>query len=289
MRPILFEIGELTFYSYTATFTLAFVVAALLADRHNRRLPRPYPVTTMGGIWAFIGGTVGAKLYWVIQYGTWEDWAWFSFLLNGGMVFLGGLLGGIAAVVLYLRWVGAPILPVADLVSPYLALAHGIARIGCFLNGCCWGSLTNAPWGVCYPRSGWGAYRQQLDKGLISSKELQSLPVHPVQLYETIFLWILFGLLWWAYSRRKRHGDIFLGYLVLYGLGRFLLETMRGDQPRHILGLTATQMVCMVMVAAGLAAWAWLPRQSVSEASPGEIPREPHDADNSGTELNAGE
>jgi len=272
MRPILFEIGDLTFYSYTATFTLGFVVAALLADRHNRRLSRPYPVTTMAGIWAFVGGTVGAKLYWVIQYGTWEDWKWLSFLLNGGMVFLGGLFGGIFMVVLYLRWVGAPILPVADLVSPYLALAHGIARVGCFLNGCCWGSRTCLPWGVCYPRSGWGAYRQQLDAGLLSSGAKVSLPVHPVQLYETVFLWVLFGLLLWAYPRRKRHGDLFLGYLVLYGLGRFLLETLRGDEPRHVLGLTATQFVCMAMVAGGLAALAWLPRKPAGDADPPGTP-----------------
>lgn len=264
MRPILFEIGNLTFYSYTAMFTLAFVVGTLLADRHNRRLPRPYPITTMGGIWAFVGGTVGAKLYWVIQYGTLDDWKWLSFLLTGGMVFLGGLFGGFIAVLLYLRWVGAPILPVADLVSPYLALAHGIARIGCFLNGCCWGSCTNLPWGVSYPRSGWGAYRQQLDAGLLASGAKVSLPVHPVQLYETLFLWGLAALLLWNFHRRKRHGDIFFAYVATYGLGRFLLETMRGDEPRHIFGLTATQFVCSAMVAGGLAAWAWWPRQPVN-------------------------
>ena len=91
-----------------------------------------------------------------------------------------------------------------------------------------------------------------------------SLPVHPVQLYETLFLWGLAVLLLWAYPRRKRHGDIFLGYLVIYGLGRFLLETLRGDEPRHVFGLTATQGICMAMVAGGLAALAWWPRQSVS-------------------------
>ncbi|HOJ69615.1 MAG TPA: prolipoprotein diacylglyceryl transferase, partial [Candidatus Hydrogenedentes bacterium] len=121
-------------------------------------------------------------------------------------------------------------------------------------------------------RSGWGAYRQQLDAGLLSPGAKVSLPVHPVQLYETVFLWVLFGLLLWAYPRRKRHGDIFLGYLVLYGLGRFLLETMRGDEPRHVLGLTATQFVCMAMVAGGLAALAWLPRKPAGDADPPGTP-----------------
>jgi phosphatidylglycerol:prolipoprotein diacylglycerol transferase len=143
-----------------------------------------------------------------------------------------------------LKYVKAPILPVADMVAPFMALAHGIGRVGCFLNGCCWGSLANfhIPWGACYPKAGYGPFREQVLEGLISSDAVQSLPVHPTQLYETIGCLIIFICLLVVYKKHKHAGVVTLTYLMLYGGQRFITEMFRGDSARPLYGLTVSQI-----------------------------------------------
>lgn len=258
MRPVLFHVGEMSFHSYTVMFSLAFLAGTILAVRENFRREHPFPITTMAGVWAFAGGLLGAKLWYWAQYGEWADLKWGWFLVEGGLVFFGGLVGGVAAVVLYLRRAGAPVVPVSDLALPYVALAHGIARVGCFLNGCCWGCDTSLPWGVPYPKSSWSAYHQQLVDGLITREAAASLPIHPVQLYETLGLLVIFAVLRLVYRRSPRTGTVMLGYLAGYGALRFLVEFLRADSGHPLLGLTASQGVAAAMLAVGLAGLLWL-------------------------------
>lgn len=266
MRPVLFHVGEMSFHSYTVMFSLAFLVGTILAVRENFRRERPFPITTMAGVWAFAGGLLGAKVWWWAQYGEWADLKWGEFLLTGGLVFFGGLIGGVLGVILYLRRAGAPVIPVSDLALPYVALAHGIARVGCFLNGCCHGSHTTAPWGVPYPKN----------------LPAATLPVHPVQLYETLGLLVLFAVLRLVYRRGPRTGTVMLGYLAGYGTLRFVTEFFRGDSGHPLLGLTASQAVAgaMVLFVEGCLLWLYgfrptdkantaEPRMPLEGASPG--------------------
>lgn len=242
MRPVLFHVGGMSFHSYTVMFSLAFLVGTILTVRANFRRAHPFPITTMAGVWAFAGGLLGAKVWYWAQYGEWADLKWGEFLLTSGLVFFGGLVGGVVAVVLYLRLVGAPVIPVGDLALPYVALAHGIARIGCFLNGCCHGSHTTVPWGVPYPKS----------------LPAASLPVHPVQLYETLGLLVLFAGLRLLYRRNPRTGTVMLGYLAGYGALRFVTEFFRGESHRHPPGFTASQYVALGLLVVGVAGLARL-------------------------------
>ena len=148
--------------------------------------------------------------------------------------------------------------PVTDLVIPYVALAHAFGRLGCFLNGCCWGCDTALPWGVPYPKSSWSAYHQQLVDGLITREAAASLPIHPVQLYETLGLLVIFAVLRMVYRRGPRTGTVMLGYLAGYGALRFLVEFLRADSGHPLLGLTASQGVAAAMLAVGLAGLLWL-------------------------------
>ena len=252
MRPVLFHVGGMSFHSYTVMLSLAFLVGTILTVRANFRRERPFPITTMAGVWAFAGGLLGAKVWFWAQYGEWADLKWGWFLVEGGLVFFGGLVGGVAAVLLYLRCVGAPVIPVSDLALPYVALAHGVARVGCFLNGCCHGSPTGAPWGVPYPKSSWGAYHRQLVDGLITREAGASLPIHPVQLYETLGLVVVFLVLRLVYRRSPRAGTVTLGYLAGYGGLRFCTEFFRGESVRHAPGFTVSQYVALGMLVAGV-------------------------------------
>ena len=257
MHPLMFSIGTgpyaLHFHSYTVMFALAFLAGTLLPVWQNFKREKPFPITTMGGVWIFFGALVGSKVYWWIQYGEWADLKWGLFLINGGLVFYGGLIGGVLGGLAYLRWCRAPMGPVADLVIPYVALAHAIGRLGCFLNGCCWGGVTTEPWGVIYPRTGWGAYHEQLVAGLIKKGAQCPLPVHPTQAYEALGCVAIFLLLRVIYSKGTPTGLIVGLYMLFYGMLRFTTEYFRGDSFRPLLGLTVSQLVAFGLMVAGLA------------------------------------
>lgn len=257
MHPTLLKLGILEFHGYTLMMAFAFLIGVLLAVRENYKLEKPYPITPMGGLWVYLGALVGARLYWILQY----DAAWYKhlhhalFFWQNGLVFYGGLFGGFLGAVLYLRIQRIPIVPVGDVVMPFLPLSHAIARIGCFLNGCCWGSPTNTPWGVCYPKSNWGAYAQQFKEGLITGDAPVSLPVHPTQLYSAAGLLIIFAFMRSAYKRRRFPGAVMLLYPFLYGILRFIVECFRGDSGRPLWGMTVSQGVALVFTIGAASAY----------------------------------
>lgn len=235
----------LEFHAYTFFLALAFLVGTLLPVRKNYQLPAPYPVTPIGGLWVFVGALIGAKVYWHLQYDPAGDWLGVFRIWEGGLVFYGGLFGGVLGGYLYLKAVGANPWPVGDIAMPYVPLAHAIARLGCFLNGCCWGSRTNLPWAVHYPRAGYGPFQQQVDAKLIDYSAEHSLGVHPSQLYESLGLLAIFLFMRAAYKKPHRTGEIILLYPLCYGVLRFLTEATRGDSAHPLLGLTASQGVAI--------------------------------------------
>ncbi len=254
MYPTLLSWGELRFHSYTVMMTLGFLIGVLGPNWLNNRKGRPYPISPVGGIWVFFAGIGGSKIYWMIQYGEWADLRYLQFFITGGLVFFGGLMGGIVGLIVYLKYIKSPVIPVFDMVAPFMAIAHGIGRVGCFLNGCCWGMLMQGhwPWGVQYPQATYGPYRSQILEGLISREETRALPIHPVQLYETLGLTIIFLVLLFIYKKHRRHGVVVLSYITLYGGLRFITEAFRGESTRHLMGFTVSQMVGLAMLLGGL-------------------------------------
>ena len=260
MQPTLLEIGPLEFHAYTVTLALAFLVGVLGAVRENYKRENPYPVTPAGGVWIFFGALLGAKIYWYLQYGTtWTDdegnpYEWYRvfFLWEGGMVFFGGLIGGVLGGLAYFKYVRVPILGMGDIGMPFLPLGHSIARIGCFLNGCCWGYPTDGPTGVVFPRGGL-AWRRQLEDNLITRHADGPLPVHPTQLYESAGLFAIFLIMRFAYKHKKYDGSIVFMYPLLYGILRFTTEAFRGDSTRSIAGMTVSQTIGLLMFAGAAA------------------------------------
>ncbi len=149
---------------------------------------------------------------------------------NTASGFFGGLLSGYG----YARTQGLNFLRVLDQFIPFGVLGHAIGRVGCFLNGCCYGKPTDLWCGVVFPG--------------------QSHPVLPTQLFETIGLTILFLILRRLQSSAllRQSGRLFGSYLVGYGLLRFVLEYLRGDQYAWYVGLTLQQLICIVVFLAGI-------------------------------------
>ncbi len=201
--------------------------------------------------WILVGGMLGARLLYVISY--WDrDFAGQPFtdvfqIWRGGLVFYGGLLGAVLAAMYRIRKLKLPLWKTADCFAPSIALGHAFGRIGCLLNGCCFGRPSDLPWAVNFPNN----------QIVLADGSYLNHAVHPSQVYETLLNLGLFGVLTWLHGRRKFDGQIFALYLISYALIRGFTEFFRGDynvlsQPARGI-LTPGQWSGFVVLAAGIA------------------------------------
>jgi len=299
--------------------------------------------------WVFLCGIAGARLFYVVEY--WQQFQSPTFgqtlgrLLNiaqGGLVIYGGILGGAIALLVLIRVHRLPALPLLDAIAAPAILGLAIGRIGCLLNGCCFGGPCDLPWAVTFP-AGSPPYLSQLQRGQLYLQGLQlkggfrdppvveaveahsaaaaaglrpgervvavngtpvrsvgqayaelmdvrpsdktihvatagraapvswrwkperSLPIHPTQLYSTLNGSVLFLFLWAYFPYRRRDGEVAALLMTLYPVTRFLLEVIRTDEPPLLgTGLTVSQMVSLLLLAAAAILWSYLlvsPRQ----------------------------
>lgn len=234
MHPIIAKIGPLYIYSYGLMIALGFAVAILLSYREAQHFKINKDKIVDFGIVILLGGLIGARLFFVlmnIKYYIANPLEIVN-LSKGGLVWYGGFLTGILVGIIFVKKNNINFWDGADLLAPFIALAQSIGRIGCFLNGCCYGSIVNKGYvlGVTFPH--------------------ETVLRHPAQFYESLTLLILFLVL--RYWQRHRHfkGEIFLGYAMLYSLSRFVLEFFRGDNPKIFAGLTIAQLVSIGILAA---------------------------------------
>ncbi len=265
MRPTLFHIFHYPVHAYPTMLSIAFITGTLLCVRICEK--RGLWVAPDAGLWVFVGALIGAKAFYIIQYNpyaptlgpAWHRHVWRAILIwQGGVVYYGGLIGGIIAVILYLYWYRIPRIQAMDVMAVFLPMGQAITRVGCFLNGCCYGYPTDVRWAVRFPR-GSHAYLRQLHNHQITEDAPCSLPVHPTELYMCGGLIIIFLILLYMLKRQRFHSQLILSYMVLYGLLRFIVEFYRGESARSVYGLTVSQTISAVLLLAGLAGWfiAW--------------------------------
>jgi len=212
--------------------------------------------------WVMIGGIVGARVAYVME--NWPvyaaDPASIIRVDQGGLVFYGGFVAAAMAVVVFARRHRIPLARLTDFVVTSVPLSHALGRAGCFLNGCCFGGCaSSAVPHVQFPQHSIPWY-SQLREGVIDSHAALSKPVHPVQLYEAGFNLVVYGVLVWLFRRKLRTGTVTGVYLVLYAIGRFALEFLRGDRADRLAvqQFSIGQFVSILVLAAGLAVLAVL-------------------------------
>jgi phosphatidylglycerol:prolipoprotein diacylglycerol transferase len=259
MRPVLFTLPlvDLPVYSYGFMLGLALVLGCNLALYQSWRDGVPVMRTARAALAIAALALLGSRALHVLANPAElaRPLAWFD--LRGGIVAYGGFLGGTLATWLTLgRGIG--FLRAADLLAPSVAAGTALTRVGCFLNGCDFGTPTGLPWAVRFPRDrglgqpwdpgpspAWSHhYRTGASMGgeSVSGASAWSLPVHPTQLYEALLALALFGALVLIWRRRHRRGALFLTLCAGYGLGRALIECVRGDAQRGLpLGLSTSQ------------------------------------------------
>jgi phosphatidylglycerol:prolipoprotein diacylglycerol transferase len=176
-----------------------------------------------------------------------DCFAWAKFWA-GGLTYYGGLVGASAAAWLLLKRDAFPFWKAADMAGFAIPLGLGFGRMGCLMAGCCFGTTCDLPWAVAFPwRS--AASEEQFRDHLLASPRMWSLPVHPTQLYEAAAsLAIAAVCLLWVHGRKRYDGQVFVAFLSLYAVARFLLETLRRDDRGGVLGLSTSQLLGLVML-----------------------------------------
>lgn len=218
MYPILIKIGSIEIRYYGVMIALAFIVGAVIGDREARRKGFPHGAVYDLLSYLLIAAILGARLYYVI----FADISWFIrhpleifAIWRGGLSLHGGFIGGLLTGIWYCRKRGFPAWRFADVLAPSIALSQAIGRIGCTLNGCSYGRPTTLPWGVVFTDP--------------NSLAPLGIPLHPTQIYEMIMSLILFAGLWYGRKKVTFDGQLFITYLMGYGVIRFFLEFFRGD------------------------------------------------------------
>ncbi|MGQ9631275.1 MAG: prolipoprotein diacylglyceryl transferase [bacterium] len=262
MHPILFEIGPIKIYSYGFMMAVAFVLGIYLAVREGKRQGiGPDRIVDLSLV-ILVGGVLGAKILFLLLYP--ERWGYFLKhpleFMRAGLVFYGGFIGAGMASLIYIRWRKMPLGKVADVVAPSVAIGLALGRVGCFLNGCCYGKITTVPWGVHFPwQDRINSTRALLDafpylrgqSGTLSVEMVRTALLHPTELYEFAYSLIIFLILM-AFRRRMRYeGQVFLLYMVLYAVARFFNEFFRGDdRGLNFLGILSPSQFVAICAAA---------------------------------------
>jgi prolipoprotein diacylglyceryl transferase len=221
-------------------------------------------------MWSAVWSIIGSRVLYVLTNLNEFDGIGEMLMVNrGGLVAYGGMIGGFIASWYGCRKRGVELLRWADVSAPAVVLGTAITRIGCFLFGCDFGARSSLPWAVRFPGpnplapQGSPAWQHHVrDFGLAQSAPW-SYPVHPTQFYESLVGLGLFGLLMWIRKRRTFSGQVFLGWVLGYGIMRPLIEIVRDDDQRGNVGtLSTSQFIGIVSVVAGLALLVVLVRKS---------------------------
>ena len=250
MYPYL-QIGQRAVSSYQACLMLAFAVCAYLlfhAPLPARQRPLRINVTVL--IPVLLCSLTGAKFLSVAVEGGRIGEAFLFW--RGGYYHHGGLLGGIAGYAVYLWAKGNGIRDGLDWVAPFAPLGESIARIGCFLGGCCWGAESQALTAVVYPAQS-HAWTHHVITGRLHPSATHSLPVHPAPLYAALVMLSLFIGLRLLQQRAGFSGEVSLHYLLWHSLARIGLEHFRDDMTRLATGYTLTQTLAAAIAVAAAA------------------------------------
>jgi phosphatidylglycerol:prolipoprotein diacylglycerol transferase len=244
MCPRLFQVGPFTLYSFGLLVVLGFGAGIWLASRLARERGLNGEAFIDGALVILFASILGARLLFVAL--NWQGYLSHltdvAALWRGGMSFHGGAIAGILAGVAYMRFRRLPVLAMADAAAPGLALGSAIGRVGCLLNGCCYGGPTTLPWGLHFPGTAPGVAH------------------HPAQIYDGLLNLALAGILVLAYRREHRTGQVLALYVIGYSVTRFLSEVVRKGVTADVMafGLTQAQVFSIVCLVAGVAWWAWL-------------------------------
>lgn len=226
MHPTIVKFGSFAIHSYGLLLAIAFLAAIQLFLVRGRARGLPEDRLSTLSLWLLVLAIVGGRLLFVATH--WDEYkgdplAIFR-LWEGGLILYGGYALAIAGGILYVRRAGLSVWRVGDAAAPSMALGIGIGRLGCFLNGCCFGLPTTLPWGIHFPPESY------------SSAVFPAEALHPSQLYMSAAGLLLFFVLLGLDRKRRFDGWLFWSYIALDGGLRFLIDFTRYYDETSLLG-----------------------------------------------------
>jgi phosphatidylglycerol:prolipoprotein diacylglycerol transferase len=258
MHPLAFQFSyywngswhAIPIYWYGILVATGFLVGFWTASRRAVRDGLSAEKIMDLGPWLILGSIAGARALYVISY--WREqfanqpWTEMLMIQKSGLVFYGGLIGAIIAVLLYAWLKKVSVWKLGDALAPSIAIGYFFGRFGCLMTGCCYGRETNVPWAIHFPEGHW----------------TYGHAVHPTQIYEALLNLCLYLGLAWLYRRKKFDGQVFAAYVIAYPVLRSFVELFRGDYPHYYGGwITPAQLLSLGIFAAGVILFLLLPRQ----------------------------
>ncbi|MDD4876297.1 MAG: prolipoprotein diacylglyceryl transferase [Dehalococcoidales bacterium] len=235
ISPIAFTIGTLSVTWYGIIVALAILVIVLWLVREVRKGANlSYDTVFTASIVGIPAGIIMARLLHVV-----DKWDYYSQNLGqivgtSGLTIYGAVLGAALAIWIYSRISGFKFGYFADLIAPAIILAQSIGRLGCILNGCCYGAETSLFWGIVYTHP--------------ESSAPLGIAVHPTQIYEILYNLMVFGILLKLRGKFKPDGSIFLIYLSLYSAWRIGIGFLRDGTP-FLFNLQQAQVIGIIVLA----------------------------------------
>jgi phosphatidylglycerol:prolipoprotein diacylglycerol transferase len=243
VHPELVHWGWFHIRSYGLMLALAFLTGTLLALREAVRLGLDEDKVVNVILVVLVSSVLGARALYVLEHvGEFRrQWTGVLAVWQGGLTLYGGVVAGTVAGLLAARRFGLPMWTLADALTPSFALGTAFGRVGCFLNGCCYGRPTTLPWGVRFPPDSFAAL------------EFGDTPVHPSQLYFAIAGLVLFLTAWALRTRIKMPGALFWSFLLAFALIRIPLDMTRAYEPAAVVvrigsvGITESQLTSLAL------------------------------------------
>ena len=252
MHPIAIQFGSVVVHWYGVLVACGFLAGIWMTVWRARRENIPVELIFDLSLYLLIFGMLGGKLFYLIAY--WPDFMrdfhreGFN-ALRSGFVFYGGFICAVIVTIHYARRHGIAHWRMADLFTPALPLGHAFGRLGCFMEGCCYGDRCDLSWAAHFP----------------ANHPTYPYGVYPTQFMEAAANLLFCAFLSWFYPRRKFDGQVFWIYAILYAVMRFSIEFIRGDNPRQWPGhLTNSQVTAILwLVAAAVFLWK-LPKKRIA-------------------------
>jgi phosphatidylglycerol:prolipoprotein diacylglycerol transferase len=252
VHPILIRIGPLVIHTYGFLIAVGFLVGLTFAVQQAKKEDISSDKIIDLGFYILLAAIIGSRLLFIlINLGYYIKNPMDIFKIwQGGLVFYGGLMLALPAAILYVKKNGMGVWKTADIFAPSIAIAHVFGRLGCFSAGCCYGKTAAAlPWAIIFTNPGCLAPT--------------NVPLHPTQLYEAAGEFFNFLILLTLRRYKSFNGQVFITYILLYSVLRFIVEFFRGDVERGFIShyLSVSQGISILMFLVGLSGFIILRRR----------------------------
>ena len=238
MYPDLLTIGSFTIHTYGVCIALGALLGITLISHEAKKQGYDQQQMLDLTFYLLVAAIIGSRVFYIVlnlKYYIHHPLE-IVMIWRGGLVFYGGFLLAFATCFLYLKKHNLPFWKICDLLVPGLAIGEFIGRFGCFFAGCCYGKPTELPWAITF------THPHSLAK--------LGVPLHPTQLYSSLKALLIFFILISFRKYKKGDGQLTWIYILLYAIGRLIIENFRGDERGLFIleSITLTQAIALLFI-----------------------------------------